>query len=231
MPLFFLAFELAVHGARFAPGVSDGIDIYEALYGMDASTGLNLDGSQRLFAILGIIAGNRFLWDGLTSEAKLLILGDKGAVQSLESIREIERFGPMKTGPLHSIKLGNGSVADTFRSSSYYEVISDTPITLYRTYDSEVSELGLYWSRTAPSGPLQTTLDLAIDPAWGNNVTKWIEIKIPAGTKIYEGIASETMLRRGTSNVAVGQLLGGGQQVYINDNIKKSWIENRGIFK
>lgn len=223
--------ELAVNGARFAPGVSDGIDIYEALYGMDASTGLNLDGSQRLFAILGIIAGNRFLWDGLTSEAKLLILGDKSAFQSIEGIKEIERFGPMKPGALHAIDLGNGSVADTFRSSSYYEVISDSPITLYRTYESDRSELGRYWSRMAPSGPLQTTLDLAIDPAWGSNATKWVEVKIPAGTKIYEGIASEIPLRRGTSKVQVGQLLGGGQQVYIEGRIDHSWVQKRGAFK
>lgn len=222
--------EMAVNGARFAPGVSDGVDIYEALFGFDAGTGASLDSSQRLFAVLGVLAGSRTLWDSLTSEAKLALLGDKFVIENIESIRQIERFGPIKPGVLHTIELGNGTIADTFRSSSYFEIISDSPITLYRTYESDLSEMGRFWSRTAPTGPLQTTIDLAIDPNWGSNASKWIQIEIPAGTKVYEGIAAEMPLLRGKEKVQTGQLLGGGQQVYIRGKLDHSWIKKRGSF-
>ena len=46
-----------------------------------------------------------------------------------ESASDVKRYGPLETGILHDIPTpSGGSVADTFRSSSYFEVISKEPV-------------------------------------------------------------------------------------------------------
>lgn len=70
--------EIAVNGGRFAPLVGDGIDIYETIYGIDASNGSQLDGTQRFFAALGMIGGNRALWEELSAEIKMALMAGKG---------------------------------------------------------------------------------------------------------------------------------------------------------
>jgi len=82
-------------------------------------------------------------------------------------------------------------------------VTSDTT-TLYRVYGGKAGELGPYWTRTEPQGPLQSVIDSALDPAWGSNATRVVKIEVPSGVKINEGVAA---LQRG--------LAGGGNQVFV----------------
>jgi hypothetical protein len=72
-------------------------------------------------------------------------------------------------------------------------------------------------------------LDAAILPEFRNSAVKWVEMKIPPGTKIYDGTASSQYLQSKGSNWTVGQLLGGGNQVYI-PRVDKSWITGGGSF-
>lgn len=116
------------------------------------------------------------------------------------------RFGPMNPGPL-PVK-----VANTFRSATYNQVVLRDPATLYRVYGGKAGQVGSYWTRTPPAGPLQAKIDLALNPAWGNTATQVVKIKVPAGTKLYEGIAAPQ-----------GGLLGGGNQIYI-PRVDPSWI-------
>ena len=127
----------------------------------------------------------------------------------------LERFGPMQPGPLHFTSAGPlSTVADTFRSSSYFQVISEEPIKLYRVYSENINALGAYWSRMKPTGPFQAQLDAALDPNWGNKATNWVEITVPKGVQFYEGAASDVALKAHNSNATTGSLLGGGNQVY-----------------
>jgi hypothetical protein len=144
---------------------------------------------------------------------------------------KLTRFGPLNDGgPLRQIELrdGGGVVADTFRSSSYFQNTLEGPVKLYRVYGGEAGKIAAYWSRTKPTGPMQVTLDLALDPNWRNSATKWVEITVPPHTKIFEGMASSMPLRGGTS-VKVGELLGGGSQVYLKE-VNPSWVTNTGGF-
>jgi hypothetical protein len=43
--------------------------------------------------------------------------------------------------------------------------------------------LSKYWSRTKPERPMQAILDSGLDPAWGNQATKWVEITVPKNEK------------------------------------------------
>jgi len=115
--------------------------------------------------------------------------------------------GPMNPGPLPD------RVANTFRSSSYTANTLDEATTLYRVYGGTASPLGAYWTRTAPAGPFQSQIDLALSPEWGNTATQVTRITVPAGTTIYEGAAA-----------AQGGIVGGGSQVYI-PKVDPSWVQ------
>jgi hypothetical protein len=117
------------------------------------------------------------------------------------------RWGPAtEPGPLP------GAVADTFRSGSYTQTVTAAETTLYRVYGGSAGELGSYWSRTRPAGPLHATIDSALDPRWGNTAQNVAAIRVPAGIPIYEGFAAPQ-----------GGLFGGGSQIYI-PRVNPSWL-------
>jgi len=221
------------------PGVSVGKDAYELVYGHNLVTGEELSGVERSFAVVGILSL------GTANTAKgigkgLLRIGGrlgvalepfvKQGAEVVGSAGKIERFHPLRHGPLHAIAEGSGTVADTFRSGSYFEVITKSPVKLYRAYGGNAVSLGRYWSRVKPSGPYQAVLDSALDPLWGNSSSSWIELTVPVGTKFYEGFASDVFLKTNGSNVKVGHLLGGGSQVYFPEKILDNFEFKKGVF-
>lgn len=119
---------------------------------------------------------------------------------------ELVRHGPINPGPL------SPEVANTFRGGSYTANKLGESTTLYRVYGGKAGELGSYWSRTKPSGPVQSIIDSALKTEWGNTATKVVEIKVPPGTTIYEGAAA-----------AQGGLVGGGSQVVI-PKVDPGWV-------
>lgn len=121
------------------------------------------------------------------------------------------RYGPMNPGPLAD------DVANTFRSGTYSAVQAGSTTTLYRVHNGS-RELGSFWTRMPPGGPVQSIIDSALTPAWGNNATSWVQIRVPAGTTLYEG-----------STAAQGGLVGGGSQVIV-PHVDPTWIVGRGVF-
>ena len=95
---------------------------------------------------------------------------------------------------------------------------SNTPTTVYRAYGGSAGQLGRFWTRTKPSGPVQSIIDSALDPEWGNSATRWFSAKIPAGTTFYEGAAAA---QRG--------LVGGGSQIFI-PRVDPKWVSGGGLF-
>lgn len=125
----------------------------------------------------------------------------------------IRRFGPINPGPLHEIKSCHGcteSVADTFRSSSYFKVALDEDLILYRVQTKGAGKLGAFWSRIKPGTKLSSKIDSALLDEWGNAANSIVTIKIPKNSslEIFEGIAGEQLSK-------TEKLLGGGSQVFI----------------
>jgi len=112
----------------------------------------------------------------------------------------------MNKGPLPD------KVANTFRSGTYSEVVTQRETILYRSYGGKAGEIGSYWTTTKPQGPLQSVIDNALDQNWGNTATNVSMIKVPRGTTIYQGYAAPQ-----------GGLVGGGVQVYIPE-VNPSWL-------
>jgi RHS repeat-associated protein len=143
-------------------------------------------------------------------------LPERTAVAGQESFLAVPRtkvWGPHNgPGPL------GAKIASTFRSSTYRETILTEDVILYRVYGGRAGELGHYWNRVEPTGPLQAQLDSALLPEWGNTGSKVASIRVPAGTTIYEGAAAPQLGRGG-----IPSLLGGGAQVFI-PRIDPAWL-------
>lgn len=130
----------------------------------------------------------------------------------------IARWGPATgEGPLGS------KIANTFRGGSYTERVLEEDTILYRVYSDPDKKLGGYWTTVNPAGPQQAVNDLALLPEWGNRATNVVEINVPAGTRVYEGIAAPQ-----------GNLMGGGSQVFLRGqdmpggSIPAGWIQREG---
>ncbi|WP_311135642.1 two-partner secretion domain-containing protein [Yoonia vestfoldensis] len=132
-------------------------------------------------------------------------------VPKAPKIEIVNRFGPLNEGPLPD------GIASTFRSGTYNEVVTTEPTTLYRVIGDNGNPAGGYWTRVEPQGPLQSVIDSALDQNWGNSATTVVQMEVPAGTRLFEGVAAP---QRG--------LVGGGNQIYFDRNInpmKPEWIK------
>lgn len=112
--------------------------------------------------------------------------------------------------------------ANSFRSATYTRKVLTEDTTFYRVYSSESSRIGPYMTRTPQNGVMQSQLDLALNPDWGNNATNVELVTVPKGTTIYEGVAAPQ-----TINGGAGNLLGGGNQIFINrKDLDASWFHH-----
>ena len=75
---------------------------------------------------------------------------------------------PIRWGPLNGPGPAGEAVANMFRGGSYTESVLSQETKLYRAYGGKSGELGSYWTRTPPAGPLQSTMASALHPASGN---------------------------------------------------------------
>jgi filamentous hemagglutinin len=122
----------------------------------------------------------------------------------------VAQYGPIGApGPLPL------PIANTFRSGTYAETVTTEPTVLYRVYGGTGNQLGGYWTTTPPSGPVQSIIDSALNPVWGNPATLVVKIEVPPGVTLYQGKAA-----------AQGGLVGGGNQVLFGKNItiNPAWI-------
>ncbi|WP_421710314.1 hypothetical protein [Algihabitans sp.] len=125
--------------------------------------------------------------------------------------RITNHYGPSNEGPLPT------DIANTFKSGISNEVIATEPTKLYRVISDDGSPAGGYWTRTKAEGPLQSVIDSALDQNWGNSATRVVEMDVPVGTKLFEGVAAP---QRG--------LIGGGNQIFFDRNINlldPAWIQ------
>jgi hypothetical protein len=133
-------------------------------------------------------------------------LVDAGTVAAGNIADTVIPFGPHMQGPLPE------GIASSFRGGSYSQTTLGSDTTLFRVYGGSAPEIGPFWSRIASAGPLQSQIDLALNPDWGNTAQNIVTIKVPAGTNIYEGFAAPQ-----------GRLLGGGSQAYI-PKVNPAWV-------
>ncbi len=112
------------------------------------------------------------------------------------------KYSTINPGPLSQ------DVAETFRSATYTEWTLTKNTVFYRVYSGK-GKVGRYMTRVPQNGAMQSQLDLALNPDWGNSARNITKVVVPKGTVIYDGVAAPQ-----TINGGAGKLLG-GNQVYI----------------
>lgn len=103
-------------------------------------------------------------------------------------------------------------VQNSFSGRIFKEVKLSLDTTFYRVYGGKSGQVGSYMTRAPQNGGMQSQMDLALDPKWGNtaqNVT----------TVIYEGTAAPQVINGGA-----GTLAGGGNQIYIPE-VNPAWFK------
>lgn len=93
---------------------------------------------------------------------------------------------------------------------------------MYRVYGGKSKKVGRFFSLDKQYGGLQSQLDLALLPEWGNSASNVARVVVPKGTVIYEGRAAPQVIRDSMGN-KIGQLPGGGSQVVIK-NVDARWF-------
>ena len=110
--------------------------------------------------------------------------------------------------------------ANNFEGGSYTQITLKEDATFYRGYGGSAGKVGSYMTRVPQNGGMQSQIDLALNPDWGNSAQYVTKVVVSRGTVIYEGTAASQ-----TINGGAGMLLGGGNQVYI-PNVEASWFIN-----
>ena len=129
---------------------------------------------------------------------------------------ENNTFNAVQEGPLKE------NVAKNFRSGSYERITLEKDATFYRVYGGKADKVGSYMSATPQNGGMQSQIDLALNPEWGNTATNVCKVNVPAGTTIYSGTAAPQIINNGT-----GTLMGGGSQIYIPRRVvNPAWFSN-----
>lgn len=193
-----VSLALAPQGGH--PGIEGGVQELLSPTNADQAIGFK-EGTDDFVAVAAGV--------GLAVGARGFPLGR--SIANKEFVPKSVRYGPTNPGPL------DAATAATFRSGSYTATTTSETTTLYRVYGGNAGKIGSYWTRTKPSGPLQSQLDSALAPQWGNTAQNVATMKVPKGTTIYEGAAAP-------QSTGVGQILGGGNQVYI-PRVNPNWIQ------
>ena len=127
------------------------------------------------------------------------------------------KYSPINPGPLKE------EVANSFNGAVYTERVLTEDTVMYRVSGGKAGKIGSYLSMTPQRGGLQSQLDLALNPAWGNTTENVAKVIVPKGTTIYEGIAAPQNIYDSLGNV-IGTLPGGGNQVYI-PQVEVGWFQ------
>ena len=181
--------------------------LLESIFQM-ASDGLDEEGILYAGALVVIeIVGTK----GLGKLAKVSKLKKLDKVSDAMKIAESSsKVTPLNTGHLTE------DVAKSFRTASYTKVELSADTVMYRVHGGTAEEIGSYMSITPQRGGLQSQLDLALKPIWGNTTENVSVVTVPKGTTIYQGISASQNILDSLGNV-VGVLPGGGNQIYIPD--------------
>ena len=136
---------------------------------------------------------------------------DAGARAEAVGDRVVRHWTPLDADrPLREEARG-----DTFRSSTYDEVVLGEDRLFHRDYSDPAKRIGPFWTREPSLGPTQSMLDSAILPEWGNTATESVTIRVPAGQTVFEGPAGPQR-----------SMLGGGDQVLI-PRVDPDWETGR----
>ena len=160
--------------------------------------------------------------DVLDDAPKVLDVLDD-APKVMDEVVEGGTPAPIKYSPINPCDEISREVTESFSGATFTQRVLTEDTVMYRVSGGNAKEVGSYMSMTPQGGGLQSQLDLALNPAWGNTTENVTKVVVPRGTTIYEGIAAPQNIYDSLGNV-VGTLPGGGNQVYI-PKVEAGWFQ------
>ena len=136
--------------------------------------------------------------------------------KNVASKSDVITYSPVNPGPLED------ELAASFEGATYIKRVLIEDTIMYRVYGGGSKKVGRFFSLDKQYGGLQSQLDLALLPKWGNSASNVTRVVVPKGTVIYEGRAAPQVIRDSMGN-KIGQLPGGGSQVII-ENVDARWF-------
>ncbi len=157
--------------------------------------------------------------DGVTNAQKLLDeLSNYGGTVVKDSPKIYETAINNSINEINLQKLPK-SIAETFTDSEYKTVMTTEEIKLYRTFGGRAKELGAFATTTPAQTRIDSKIETALLPEWGNSREFEIEITIPKGTILNIGkVAPQTIESTGTT------LSGGADQILLPKDWPREWI-------
>uniref|UniRef100_A0AC35GT11 Uncharacterized protein n=1 Tax=Panagrolaimus sp. PS1159 TaxID=55785 RepID=A0AC35GT11_9BILA len=135
---------------------------------------------------------------------------------------------PIHEGPLNGY---HNDPQKNFRSATYNVAKTDKEITLYRLYggntEKSAKEDGSWWTPVKPEAygknALDSRIDYAILESWPNTMENCAEIRVPADTLMFTGIAGEQVSANEYENLFYKH--GGKCQVFLPREIMNGLFE------
>jgi len=173
-----------------------------------------------------------FAWSEVIEGGGSIYYGSIGDCQTLvfNPIRDTILFGyqdgaptPINFSLINPCDEISREVAESFSGATFTKKVLTEDTVMYRVSGGNAGEIGSYMSMIPQGGGLQSQLDLALNPAWGNTTENVTKVIVPKGTTIYKGIAAPQNIYDSLGNV-IGTLPGGGNQVYI-PKVEVGWFQ------
>lgn len=219
------------------PYTAIGIAAYETVSGLSFATGEQLSHSRRAFSMALVMVGPMRYIGACGRTVGAWIRSTSVAFQRSENIDQMiadaeaiapNMYNPLKPGPLDRVPAssnpviglyGENSVTSTFRSGTYTQEVTTAPKTFYRVQPYAHNPKyppGRYYISHKPTSGTQEIINSALKANWGNNGKYMMEIKVPAGTTYYRGLAGPQQ-----------PMTGGGEQIFI-ETVLPEWVTNLG---
>ncbi len=132
--------------------------------------------------------------------------------------RVLGRYDALNPGPLGRTQ----NLAGTFSGGRYAAIeLADSVVMYLASHPGGAKEFGAFWSFERPLGSLQSMIDSALLPSWGNGATCWTAVRVPAGSRINVGQVSNQG----------GAWVGGGSQVLVEGGVQSGWKIGGGSLK
>ena len=174
-----------------------------------------------------IMPGEKLMAEAGVSESEVLgamAVHQMGKMDDTTGVQDIGSnsdsgvtYSPVNPGPLEE------DVANSFNGATYTMRVLTEDAVMYRVSGGSAKVVGSYMTRTPQQGGLQSRLDLALLPKWGNTAEHVRQVMVPKGTVIYEGTAAPQNICDSRGNV-IGTLPGGGNQIYI-PRVEERWFQ------
>ena len=111
------------------------------------------------------------------------------------------------------------SLGNTFTDGEYCTVVTNEEIKVYRTFGGKADAGGGFATTNSSNSRIQSKIDSALLPEWGNTRAYEVEITIPTNQELTIGkVASQTIKGSGTV------LQGGADQILLPKNWPLEWI-------